>query len=80
METPHIPRAKVALRKTGLAFDIMATSFFLGRRKIVPAANSALPHWQDNIFIWLMRNASDPTEFFHIPPGRVVEMGTQISI
>ena len=80
METPDVPRALVACRKTGLKFDILSTSFFLGRRTIVPASNSKMPGWQDKLFILLSRNAATPTDFYRLPPGRVVEMGTQVSV
>ena len=80
METPNIPRALGLCRKQGLKFDIMSTSFFLGRRSLVPSARQGMPLWQDRLYIFLMRNAANPTDFFHIPPGRVVEMGTQVSV
>jgi KUP system potassium uptake protein len=81
MESPNVPKALAILRKQqGVKFDIMATSFFLGRRSIVPSANSGMPLWQDRIFIFLMKNATNPTDFFKIPPGRVVELGAQVTV
>jgi KUP system potassium uptake protein len=80
METPNVPRALGLCRKQGLKFDIMSTSFFLGRRSVVPTARQGMPLWQDKLFIFLMRNAANPTDFFRIPPGRVVELGTQVSV
>jgi len=80
MEQPNIPKALNQCRKLGLKFDIMATSFFLGRRSILPSARSGMPLWQDRLFIFLMKNAANPTDFFRIPPNRVVEMGTQVTI
>ena len=80
MESPNIPKALGLCRKQGLKFDIMATSFFLGRRSVVPSAQSGMPLWQDKLFIFLMKNAANPTDFFKIPPGRVVEMGTQVTV
>ena len=80
MESPVVPRALSQCRKQGLKFDIMSTSFFLGRRSVVPSANQGMPLWQDKLYIFLMRNAANPTDFFHIPPGRVVELGTQVSV
>jgi len=80
MESPNIPKALGLCRKQGLKFDIMATSFFLGRRSVVPSAQSGMPLWQDKLFIFLMRNAANPTDFYKIPPGRVVEMGTQVTV
>ncbi|HWU48514.1 MAG TPA: potassium transporter Kup [Asticcacaulis sp.] len=80
MESPNLPRALGLCRKQGLKFDIMATSFFLGKRNVVPSNNSGMPLWQDKLFIFLMKNAANPTDFFHIPPGRVVELGTQMTV
>ncbi|SFS33438.1 potassium transporter Kup [Brevundimonas viscosa] len=80
MEQPNVPKALGLCRRQGLKFDIMSTSFFLGRRSVVPSAAAGMPLWQDRIFIFLMRNAANPTDFFRIPPGRVVELGTQVSV
>ena len=80
MESPNLPKALGLCRKLGLKFDIMATSFFLGRRSVVPSAQSGMPLWQDKLFIFLMKNAANPTDFYKIPPGRVVELGTQVTV
>jgi KUP system potassium uptake protein len=80
MESPNLPKALSLCRKMGLKFDIMATSFFLGKRSVVASANSGMPLWQDKLFIFLMKNAANPTDFYKIPPGRVVEMGTQVTV
>ncbi len=80
MESPNLPKALGRCRKLGLKYDIMSTSFFVGRRTVVPSANAGMPAWQDKLFIFLMKNATNPTEFFHIPPGRVVELGTQVTV
>ena len=58
----------------------MSTSFFLSRRSIKIAAKSNMPRWQDDLFILMAHNATDASEYFHIPTGRVVEIGTQISV
>ncbi len=80
MEQPNVPKALGVCRRQGLKFDIMSTSFFLGRRSVVPSATQGMPLWQDRLYIFLMRNAANPTDFFHIPPGRVVELGAQVSV
>ncbi|WP_457089214.1 potassium transporter Kup [Microvirga sp. P5_D2] len=80
METPNIPRGLAILRKQGFKVDIMATSFFLSRRSIRPASHSGMPLWQDKVFIGLAKSASDATDFFQIPTGRVVEVGTQVTV
>lgn len=81
MESPNIPKALALARKLGWKFDIMSTSFFLSRRSLKLGTKSGmLRFWQDRLFIRLARNASDATEYFHIPTGRVVEIGTQVII
>jgi KUP system potassium uptake protein len=80
MEQPNIPRALAICRKRGWKFDIMTTSFFLSRRSLKASPNSGMPVWQDRLFIGLARTAADATEYFQIPTGRVVEIGTQVAI
>jgi KUP system potassium uptake protein len=80
MESPNIPKALAIARKHGWQFDIMSTSFFLSRRALKLAAQSGMPRWQDRLFIALAKSASDATDFFQIPTGRVVEVGTQVAV
>jgi KUP system potassium uptake protein len=80
METPNVPRALGIARQLGWQFDIMSTSFFLSRRSLKPAAQSGMPRWQDRLFIMLARSADDASSYFRIPTGRVVEVGTQVTI
>jgi KUP system potassium uptake protein len=80
MESPNVPRALAIARKLGWQFDIMSTSFFLSRRALKPAAHSGMPRWQDHLFIALSRTANDATDYFQIPSGRVVEVGTQVTV
>jgi KUP system potassium uptake protein len=80
MESPNVPKALAVARKLGWQFDIMSTSFFLSRRALKPAARSGMPRWQDHLFIGLAKSASDATDFYQIPTGRVVEVGTQVAV
>ena len=80
MESPNVPKALAVARRHGWQFDIMSTSFFLSRRALRPAAHSGMPRWQDHLFIRLAKSASDATDFFQIPTGRVVEVGTQVTV
>jgi KUP system potassium uptake protein len=80
MEQPNIPKALAICRKLGWKYDIMTTSFFLSRRSLKASPTSGMPLWQDKLYIGLARTASDATEYFQIPTGRVVEIGTQVAI
>ena len=80
LEEPDIPRALALLRVGGFHFNLMDTSFFIGRDKIVANARAS---WLDpfkQLFIFLTRCSLGATEFFHIPVGRVVELGGQVEI
>jgi KUP system potassium uptake protein len=80
METPDVPSAMAQLHAPGVNFDLADTSYFLGRRTILPTHERGLMRLQDLLFIALNRNSADPSEVFAIPPGRVVEMGVQVAV
>ena len=80
MESPNVPKGLAILRKQGFKFDIMSTSFFLSRRSIKASPQSGMPIWQDKFYISLTKSATDATSFFQIPTGRVVEVGTQVTV
>ncbi len=80
MEQPDVPAALRACESHGLAIDPRQASYFLGRRAIRISEKSALPFWQQRIFIMLTNQSARAVEFFRIPPDRVVELGMQMSI
>ena len=80
MEQPDVPAALRACEAHGLAIDPRQASYFLGRRVIRISDHSALPFWQQRIFIMLANQSARAIEFFRIPPDRVVELGMQMSV
>lgn len=80
METPNVNRALGQCRKQGLDFEGKKTSFFLVRRKLVASADIGMPIWQDRLFILMWRLSVDPSDFYHLPRDRVVELGFQVAI
>ena len=80
MEMPNVSQALAYLRKTGVKFDIMTTTFYVGRRKLVADPHSGMPHWQDKLFIALANAATDPSDYFRLPTNRVVELGSHVVI
>ncbi len=80
MERPDVPRALELCRQFGLSFDLMQTTFFLGRETLIPAMRSEMWRWQAALFIAMQAAALSATRFFRIPANRVVEMGTQVEI
>jgi KUP system potassium uptake protein len=80
MEQPDVPAALRACEAHGLLIDPAQASYFLGRRVIRMSAKSAMPFWQQRIFIMLANQSARAIEFFRIPPDRVVELGMQMSV
>jgi len=81
-EQPDIDEILAACRvRYGMHFDVMDTSFFLSRETVIPASEiKGMALWRDHLFAWMSRNATRATDFFNIPPNRVVELGTHIEI
>jgi KUP system potassium uptake protein len=82
MNPPDIRMALKACELKGLHFNIMETSFFLSREKIVPVATvaSGMPMWREHLFATMARNAGTAVDHFNIPTNRVIELGTQVEI
>ena len=80
MEQPDVPAALRACEPLGLSIDPAQASYFLGRRVIRTSVKSALPFWQQRIFMMLANQSARAIEFFRIPPDRVVELGMQMSV
>jgi KUP system potassium uptake protein len=79
MESPDVGEILARLRDQGLVVNIETTSFFLGRESLVRAKDkSSLSRWRFLLFRFLSRNSSAPTDFFGLPPNRVIEVGTQL--
>jgi KUP system potassium uptake protein len=79
-EEPDIPVLLELCAQHGLAFEMMETSFFLSRERIVSAVNFGMPRWREMLFSAMFRNAASASDFFHIPSNRVVELGSQVMV
>ena len=80
-ETPDMNSVLALITaKHGLEFDEMDTSFFLARDTIVPSKLPGMALWREKLFSWMYQNAAKPSDFFKIPPNRVVELGAKIEI
>ena len=79
-QTPDVPAALEGARAHGLALDLDASTFFIRRETLVLARASALHKWQTRLFIKLYASALEAAQFYRLPPGRVVELGSQTEI
>jgi KUP system potassium uptake protein len=81
MNRPDVPAALEVARGQGVDCDLMDTSFFLSREKIVPTKEGeGMPLWRDRLFAAMARNAGSVADFLNIPANRVVELGTRVEI
>lgn len=80
METPNVSRAMGDARKAGLEFNVMTSSFFLGRRRPVVTGPIGMERMLDNIYAVLSRFSADPSDYFHLPRDRVVELGERVVV
>ncbi len=80
MQSPEMRDIMTSARGSGLICSTGTTSYFLGREQLLPNGPARMSRWRKKLFILMTRNARSATAFFKIPPGRVVELGTQIEI
>ncbi len=80
LEMPDVPLALQSARPFGIVIDVDTATFFVGRETLVPAEHPVLGSWRTWLYMQLAANALSPARFYHLPPNRVVELGTQITI
>ena len=81
LDTPDVPTALTQCdHHCGPPFNLMETSFFVNRERLIPSSQPDMPPWREHVFIGLSHLAQDATEYFQIPVNRVVELGTRVEI
>ena len=78
MESPDVPRVMTMCEARGIHTVRSETTYYLGHERLIPANKVKLAMWRKRIFAIMSRNARPATEFFGLPPNRVVELGAQI--
>ncbi len=75
-----MPEVLERARAQGIDLSLMTTTFFLGRETLIPSTKPGMALWREKLFAVMVRNALRPTDFFRLPPNRVVELGMQVKI
>jgi KUP system potassium uptake protein len=78
MQTPNVPEVLALAAERGIVAKPSETTFYLGRENLIPTGTKPLARWRKRLFIFMTRNSRPATEFFGIPPNRVVELGAQM--
>jgi KUP system potassium uptake protein len=81
MQEVDIPRDLAGIKTCGEPFNMMSTSFFLGRQKLIASkTHSGMASWREKLFAWMLKSSESAMEFFKLPTNRVVELGSQLQI
>jgi KUP system potassium uptake protein len=81
MEEVDIPRALAPIGNVGEPFDMMRTSFFLGRQKLIASKERpGMAVWRERLFAWMSKSSESAMEYFQLPTNRVIELGSQLQI
>lgn len=78
MQTPNVEEIRARCAEAGVKARRMETTYYLGREQLIPMGREGMARWRKRLFAVMSRNARSATQYFGIPPGRVVELGAQI--
>jgi K+ transporter len=80
-ETPDVPAAMATVAIPGFDPDPMKTTYFLGREAVaISSRKGGMSAWRKRLFTFLFNNAGSPTDFFRLPPDRVIEIGSKTEL
>jgi KUP system potassium uptake protein len=80
MEKANVPQVLRRAKELGVPVDLKDTTYYLGRERLFPTGKAALARWRKKLYIVMSQNSRSATEYFAIPPNRVVELGAQIEM
>ncbi|MDE1924303.1 MAG: potassium transporter Kup, partial [Gammaproteobacteria bacterium] len=80
MDKPNIVEVLRLAENFGVPYDPERTTYFLSREELIPGRRSELPPLRRSVYIQMARNAQVAADFYGLPPGRVVEIGTRVEI
>jgi KUP system potassium uptake protein len=80
MEKPDVPAALAGAGESTLQFNVMRTTYFIGRETILATRKAGISTWRGSVFAWMTRNAGDVTSYFCLPPNGVVELGARVEV
>jgi KUP system potassium uptake protein len=80
MQTPNVPSIIARCAEDGLRAEPATTTYYLGRQTLLTTGRTRMARWRKWMFMFMSKNARPPTDFFGLPPNRVVELGLQIEL
>jgi KUP system potassium uptake protein len=80
MDEPQVPQALARLTLPGVPLDLERVPYFVNRTRAIATARPGMARWREHLYSVLRQNAASPTDFFGLPPTRVIELGTSIEM
>jgi KUP system potassium uptake protein len=80
MEDPHVPKGLRMTQDKGLELQMGEVTYFLGRERLSATRRPGMIIWREKLFALMSRNSISATDFFSLPPNRVVELGTVVEL
>jgi KUP system potassium uptake protein len=80
MEKPNIGEILRDAEALGVPYVPEETTYFLSREELLPGRRSDLPPLRRRAFMQMARSAQVIADYYGLPPGRVIEIGTRLEI
>jgi KUP system potassium uptake protein len=78
MQRPDVPRVVAACCEHGMIAEPSQSTYVLGRARLLPTGPAPMMRWRKRVFAFMAWNASSATDFFGLPPDRVIELGARL--
>lgn len=80
MQSVALADILAACTAKGVCVTPETTTFYVARERLRPTGDAPMARWRKRLFIFLRRNTPKMQDFFDLPVGRVVELGTTVEI
>jgi KUP system potassium uptake protein len=80
MEKPNVAEILREAEAHGVRYEPERTTYFLSREELLPGQRSDLPPLRRRAFMQMARSAQVIADYYGLPSGRVIEIGTRLEI
>jgi KUP system potassium uptake protein len=81
MQVPNVPSDLVVCKERGLDVDLDDATYYIGDVRVMPGHRQrGMATWRDTLFAFMARNSLNPTNYYHLPLERSVELGVPLRI
>jgi len=80
MDRPDVSQALELCQQRGFPLEPLQTWFLLSRATVISTPGKGMASWRERLFAAMARNARTAGDYFNLPAGQVIELGTKIEI